>query len=126
MTKSMNITIWEREFDLPVDYDCYNGESITKEQKKTLKKFESHPEWIAQAKSVVEDFCREQVTKDEENNKKDNIFSYIKPDYLFVKRNREYQSVALMCDYRYDPEHGLAVVFSRDGKVTVGIQDIIL
>ena len=31
-----------------------------------------------------------------------------------------------MCKYRYDPEHGLAVVFSHEGKVSVGIQDIIL
>ena len=31
-----------------------------------------------------------------------------------------------MCKYRYDEEHGLAVVFYSEGKVTVGDQDIIL
>ena len=32
----------------------------------------------------------------------------------------------MMCKYKYDPEHGMAIVYSADGKVTVGIQDIIL
>ena len=31
-----------------------------------------------------------------------------------------------MCKYRYDIEHGLAVVFATDGSVTVGLQDFIL
>ena len=31
-----------------------------------------------------------------------------------------------MCKYRYDEEHGLAVVFDSERKVTVGDQDIIL
>ena len=60
------------------------------------------------------------------NIKKDNIFSYIKPDYLFVKRDDECPRVALMCKYRYEPENGLAIVYSSDGKAKVGIQDIIL
>ena len=62
---------------------------------------------------------------DNENNRKDNIFSYIKPEYLFVKRE-DHPRVALMCKYRYDMEHGLAVVFAADGGITVGTQDIIL
>ena len=63
---------------------------------------------------------------DDENAKKDNIFSYIKPECLFVKRDKENPRIAMICKYRYDLEHGLAVVFSSDGEVTVGMQDIIL
>ena len=63
---------------------------------------------------------------DDENPIKDNIFSYIKPECLFVKRDKESSRIAMMCKYRYDLEHGLAVVFSSDGEVTVGMQDIIL
>ncbi len=84
-----------------------------------------HPEWIVAAKAQVVRFCKEEVLADNENNKKDNIFSYIKPDYLFVKRE-DHPRVALMCKYRYDMEHGLAVVFDTDGSVKVGTQDIIL
>lgn len=126
MIESLELSIWGRSFTLPVEYDCYEGEEVTKAQIQTLKHFRSHTEWIEQSKSIVEKYCREQVMSDKENAKKDNIFSYIKPECLFVKRDKENPRIAMMCKYRYDLEHGLAVVFSSDGKVTVGIQDIIL
>lgn len=126
MTETLKLTIWDREFTLPIEYDCYKGEKITKAQKSAVKTFAGHKDWIDESKPSVEEFCREQVMEDEENQKKDNIFSYIKPEYLFIKRDAENPRVAMMCKYRYDPEHGLAIVYSADGEVTVGIQDIIL
>ncbi len=126
MIEFLEITIWGRLFTLPVEYDCYEGEEITEAQIQALKQFRTHTEWIEQSKSAVENYCKEQVMSDDENNKKDNIFSYIKPECLFVKRDKENPRIALMCKYRYDLEHGLAVVFSSDGEVAVGLQDIIL
>lgn len=125
MINELNISIWERAFLLPVEYDCYDNEVITDAQKSAAKMLAMHPEWIVSAKTQVERFCREEVLADSENNKKDNIFSYIKPDYLFVKRE-DHPRVAIMCKYRYDIEHGFAVVFSADGDISVGLQDIIL
>lgn len=126
MTDSLKLTIWDRAFSLPIEYECYKDEKVTKEQKAAVKNFAKHKDWIDASKSKVEKFCREQVQEDEDNQKKDNIFSYIKPDYLFVKRDDECPRVALMCKYRYEPENGLAIVYSSDGKTKVGIQDIIL
>ncbi len=126
MIKTLTINIWDREFTLPIEYDCYKGEKITKEQMAAVEEFASHEDWIKASKENVEAFCKEQVLEDDENQKKDNIFSFIKPDYLFVKRDISNPRIAIMCKYRYDPEHGLAVVFSHDGEVIVGIQDIIL
>ena len=125
MTKSIEIEIWEKSFILPIEYDCYEDEEITDEQLQILNQFISHPEWIEQSKFVVENYCKDQVI-DDKNAKKDNIFSYVKPEYLFIKRDKKKPQVALMCKYRYDLEHGLAIVFSSDGKATVGIQDMIL
>ncbi len=121
----MNIVIWERSFSLPIEYDCYDVETVTVAQKKAVKALTEQPDWIEKAKEHVMAFCREQVLADNENTKKDNVFSYIKPEYLFVKRE-EHPRVAIMCKYRYDMEHGVAVVFAADGSVTVGPQDIIL
>ena len=122
----MTLTIWDREFTLPIEFDCFKDEKITRKQRSAVKNFAKHKEWIEASKEVVEEFCKERVLEDDENQKKDNIFSYIKPDYLFVKRDKEKPRVAIMCKYRYEPEHGLAIVFYWDGKNTVGIQDIIL
>lgn len=125
MIESLELTIWERALTLPVQYDCYEGEDITKEQIEALKHFSSHSEWISTSKDYVETFCKGSVMEDTENSK-DNIFSYIKPESIFVKRDKEHPRVALMCNYRYDIEHGLAIVFSSDGEITIGSQDIIL
>ena len=126
MTKPLKLEIWGRDFSLPVEYDCYEGEEVTKEQIQALKNFKFHTEWIEQSKSIVENYCKEQVIEDDDNNKKDNIFSYIKPECVFVKRDKDNPRIAIMCKYRYDLEHGLAVVFSSAGEATVGMQDIIL
>lgn len=126
MTKTLDLIIWGREFSLPVEYDCYAGESVTEEQISALKAFASHEDWIQKAKRQVEAYCKERVMEDPQNEKKDNIFSYIKPESLFVKRDEDHPRVALMCKYRYDPEHGLAVVFNAKGNATVGVQEMIL
>ncbi len=126
MIESIEIIIWGREFNLPIEYNCYQDEKVTKEQIEALKCFIAHPQWIDEAKHHLEEYCKDDVMGDVENTKKDNIFSYIKPECLFVKRDKENHRIAMMCKYRYDLEHGLAVVFSLDGKITVGIQDIIL
>lgn len=126
MIKSIKLTIWGREFDLPVEYDCYKDEKVTKEQMSALEIFKSQGKWIEDSKKNVENFCKDDVMKDDENQKKDNVFSYVKPEYIFVKRDQVNPRVAIMCKYRYDLEDGLAIVFSHDGKIMVGIQDIIL
>lgn len=126
LIKTLNINIWEREFSLSVEYDCYKGESITAEQTFAVKEFAAHNDWITNSKSYVEEFCRNQVMEDAQNEKKDNVFSYVKPECIFVKHENDHPRVALMCKYRYDVEHGLAVVFSADGTINVGSQDIIM
>ena len=126
MINSVEMVIWGREFTLPIEYDCYEGEKITKAQTQALELFKTHTDWIEQSKSFLEEYCNEQVISDDENNKKDNIFSYIKPECLFVKRENVKPRIALLCKYRYDLEHGIAVVFSADGNISIGTQDIIL
>ena len=126
LTSSQTITIWGRSLTIPILYDCYAGESVTPEQINTIKHLFSHTDWIETAKKQVELYCRECVDEDDENQKKDNIFSYIKPESFFVKRDKDRPRVALLCKYRYDIEHGLAIVFSADGHITIGPQDIIL
>ena len=126
LIKTIKETLWGREIILPIKYDCYKDEKVTKEQVAALNMFISHADWINNSKQYVEQYCEKDVLEDKENLKKDNIFSYIKPEYIYVKRDKVHPRVAIMCKYRYEPEHGIAVVFSSKGEITVGIQDIIL
>lgn len=126
MIKTLKLLIWGRDFSIPIEYDCYEGETITPQQVKALNDFVAHSDWLNKAKDCVEKYCKDSVMEDTENAKKDNIFSYVKPEYLFVKRDEKHPKVVLICKYRYDLEHGLAIVFSFDGKISVGSQDMIL
>lgn len=125
MIEKLSISIWGRDFELPVNYNCYEGENVTEDQIQLLNKFIEHPEWIQTSKYIVENYCRQQVLDDEENQKKDNIFSYIKPVSVFVKHVKK-PKIALICKYRYDEEHGLAIMFDQEENITVGSEDIIL
>ena len=125
MTNTLDLNIWGRNFTLPVKYDCYKGEEVTETQEKAITDFCNQHDWIESSKHQVEEYCRDYVIEDNEIDKKDNVFSYVKPEYLFVKRE-DNPRILIVCKYRYDLEHGLAVVFSPDGSITVGSQDIIL
>ena len=45
------------------------------------------------------------------------------PESIFVKRDGR---VAIMCRYKFDSEHGIAVVFKDNKFEQIGMQDIIL
>lgn len=126
MIDKTSMIIWEREFELPIEYECYKDQDVTQEQENALNHFLKQNDLIEKSKDYVKAFCKEQVEEDEENQKKDNIFSYVKPDYIFVERTNNDRKIAIMCRYRYDPEHGIAVIFSENGEISVGSQDVIL
>lgn len=122
----MNVEIWGRKFSLNVEYDCYPGEEITSKQIEAVERLANNLSWLDEAKKDVVKYCKAEVNSDDKNQKKDNIFSYIKPEAFFVKRDDKKSRIALMCKYRYDLEHGLAIVFDAKGNITIGAQDIIL
>lgn len=125
--KSITLTIWGRELDLEVEHDCFEGEEITSIQKETYEEFMSNFEEIfADAHSMIKDFCMENYSAYVTDNFV-NIFRYIKPKQLYIKRSVTNKRIAgILCSFKFDMEHGLAI-YIENGKVsTVGTQDIIL
>ena len=126
MIKKINVTIWGRDFQLDVMSNFYESDELSPKQIDSFNHFISNLNWIEKSKMEVEKYCKFDVENDEANNKKNNIFSYVKPKCIFIEDNVEIPRVALLLHYRYDPEHGLAVVFDSEGNITVGIQDIVI
>lgn len=126
MIKELSLEIWGRKFTLPIVFDSLSDGIITEEQLKAVEALNNHLEWISLSKREVEKYCKEALMEDDDNEKKDNIFSYIKPERLYVTRKTKGPKVAIMCKYRYDPEHGLAIVYSLEGKIEIGSQNLIL
>ena len=55
----------------------------------------------------------------------DNIFKYVIPKRIFIPRTDK-KIMAILCDYKFDMENGIAVVFENEKFKEIGVQDIIL
>ena len=86
LIEKLDLVIWGRNFTLPVKYDCYTGESITTSQIRAMEVFSEHLDWINNSEDIVRQYCQSDVLSDPNNTKKENVFSYLKPESIFVKR----------------------------------------
>lgn len=123
MSKSV-LKIWGREFELNVVYECYPGEEVLDSQRAEFEMLNTSECIDAALESVKEYVIKtagEQVTTPIEN-----IFKYVMPKSVFVPHSKKSPSVAIMCNYKFDMEHGIAVVFENGNCKEVGTQDVVL
>jgi hypothetical protein len=107
------LAVWGREFNLQVGYDARGGAEVTDAQKDTLENFlEKAPE-LLEDPAPVKKYLKKR-DPDHIKEEIDNIFYYVIPKRIFVEQRKGV--VDLMCDYRYDLEDGLALVF-ENGKL---------
>ena len=119
----LSFTIWGREFELDVVFDCYPGEQVTMAQRQALGNFIGRPDLLDDVKTEVEKYCKQM----DPSVTTDNIFKFVIPRSLFVKRDKnDCRILSLMCAFKLDIEHGLAVVFRNEIFEQIGPQDIIL
>ena len=120
------ITIWSRDFDIEVKYDCYSGEEILQIQKDAIKAFLKSGNAVDAALNQVKQYCLKNNKEDIGKDSIENIFKYVMPKYLYVARNKDKHVVAIMCNYKFDLENGIAVVFENEKFSKIGMQDIVL
>ena len=118
------LTIWGREFDLDVIYDVYAGESVLPEQSLSLQKFLAKSDVLIENMAAVANYCINDGNA-EAGGQIENIFKYVMPRSLFVPRETIVRKVALLCDYKFDFEHGLALIFENEKLSEIGTQDIL-
>ena len=118
MNKTM--TIWGRQYDLPVVFDCFDNEEVLPIQKQALEAF------LKAEKKQLEKYILNDEYAEIEGNSIDNIFKYVIPTDIYIPRMPETRTVALLCDYRFDEEHGIAIVFENEQFKEIGEQDIVL
>ena len=124
---TQTLTIWGREFELDIVFDCYKGESVLPAQTNALNRFLQNKELISQIKSNVELYCLKRDAEIIGTTVIDNIFKYVIPKSIYIQRtNDDRRVVGLLCNYKFDMEHGLAIVFENEQLKTVGTQDEIL
>ena len=124
MNKTM--TIWGRQYDLPVVFDCFDNEEVLPIQEQALEAFLKSENTIQESKQQLEKYILNDEYAEIEGNSIDNIFKYVIPTDLYIPRTPETRTVALLCDYRFDEEHGIAIVFENEQFKEIGEQDIVL
>ena len=122
MTKK--IKIWGRTFNLKVIFDVYDNEDILSMQKEALEIFVAKSDTLFSSYKDVEKYCLK-LDGDSIDKPVENIFKYVIPTALYVKRNEKNRVVILLCNYRYDEEHGIALIYENEVLKQIGTQQII-
>ena len=122
----IKIDIWDREFDIAVVYECYQGEEILESQKNAFDMFADAANEIAKSLPAIIQYVRKTHNGNLEDEAIDNIFKYVMPKNIFVPHSDKHHTVAIMCNYKFDAEHGIAVVFEKGKFKKVTSQDTVL
>lgn len=119
-------TIWGRDFELDVRMECYPGETVLDSQENALTALLKATDSIEAAKKQVEEYVIANNKRRFPDGKMDNVFRYVMPASIFVPHNKKRSLAAILCNYRFDMEHGIAIVFENGAFQSVGPQDSIL
>ena len=124
MTKT--VEIWGRKLEIGITYESYSSEPVIDSQMIAAKKIFEEPNAFGEALEEVKKYCIKNSNNMINEKSIENIFRYVMPQELFVEQNPNKRRVALMCNYKFDEEHGIAVVFENEHFIQVGVQDIVL
>ena len=118
-------TIWGREFELPVIVKPFIGKDVTEIQEDAVDQLERNMVIFDSAESEIEKYILKNGLKENGISEVDNIFKYVMPKSISVPKAKK-RVVALMCNYKFDMEHGIAVIFEDEKFKKVGPQDLVL
>ena len=118
-------TIWGREFELPVIVKQFKGKDVTEIQEDAVDQLERNMVIFDSAESEIEKYILKNGLKENGISEVDNIFKYVMTKSISVPKAKK-RVVALMCNYKFDMEHGIAVIFEDEKFKKVGPQDLVL
>jgi len=122
------MSTWGKEITLEVRFDLLDNERVTSQQEYALGAIFVSWGAVNAALDAVKSYCLENdgdmLASECGTARIDDIFDIVEPYSLFVVRDDSKRSVALMCHYRLDPEHGLALLFENERLTKIGPEDI--
>lgn len=118
-----SIKIWGRSFELDIVYDCFDNEEVLPEQKKSADAFLKNSRIFDGIEKYVEAYIKSSTGNNDFVI--DNIFKYIMPTSIYIPRTSSMEA-ALFCDYKFDTENGIAILFENQKFKEIVPQDKIL
>lgn len=120
----VTLGIWNRKLTLNVYFKTYKGKQITEAQKNAYENFiisKSLNSSLNELFSYIE-----KEYKDKLSGNIDNIFKYVMPNTIYIPNSTKEKTVVLLCDFKFNNEHGLALVFEKEQLTKIAFQDEIL
>ena len=120
----IKICIWGRDFELKVSYQNFPGEDVTDNQIQTLEQLAAVD--FSESLTNVEQYIMKYYGSEINGNSIGNVFKYVMPKSILITRDENKRIFAIICNYKFDMEHGMTVVFENEKYKAVGSQDLIL
>ena len=118
------VLIWDRKINIRIDYDLYDNETATDEQEQRLEEFINNTQ-LLNDKTAISEYCLKNNGKEIGNNV-DNLFKYIAPTAILIPQSEKNKRIILLCNYKFDIEHGIAIIFENNSFSKIVPQDDVL
>lgn len=122
MSKQL-LNIWNRDFEIDITYEIFSDKPVTEKQK-TIASGLSAIDFSESLEGVIS-YIKKYNARDLGEERIENIFRYVIPKRIYITQSEE-EEFAIMCNYKFDMEHGIAVVYKGGKYKEAGPQDIIL
>lgn len=120
----VKLDVYGREFSLKVYFSQYKGEEITEQQEIAYERFIKNKKVDENSKDKVINYIENNYKKDLSDNDTKNIFKYLIPKTIFIPRQDGMKrSIILLCDFKFDIEHGIGILFENEKMTDIGLQD---
>lgn len=124
MIDNKQLTIWGRDFDLPVVYHSFPGEEVITNQIEAAERIDSVD--FEMGLNGVKKYILKRDADIIDDDQISNPFRFVKPKKIHIPYDENNRLIAILCDYKFDMEHGIAIVYENEKFKEVGPQDIAL
>ena len=122
MSKQL-LNIWNRDFEIDITYEIFSDKPVTEKQKAIASGL-SAIDFSESLEGVIQ-YIKKYNARDLGEERIDNIFRYVIPKRIYITQSED-EEFAIMCNYKFDMEHSIAVVYKGGKYKEAGPQDIIL
>lgn len=122
----IQMNIWGREFNLEVYFKKYQGKELTEMQKESYESFVEKNVVNEQSLKKLTSFIEKEYKDNLQERNIENIFKYVIPKMIYVPNKSQKRTVALLCNFKFENEHGLALVYENEKLANIVLQDEIL
>lgn len=122
----IKMNIWDRDLKLEVYFKKYQGKEATELQQKSYECFVNADDVLNQSLKKLITFIEKEYKDKLQEKRIENIFKYVIPKTIYIPNNSKKRMVALLCNFKFEEEHGLALVFENEKLTNIVLQDDIL